>query len=76
MATSSPHQTFVQLLYNAYLTNSQTLKMIFQVESFLYSYTPGTPEEGRRIQRSKRFVLTYLSKDEDNSLKNHNQNDK
>ena len=32
------------------------------------------PEKGRRIQPPKRSVSTYHNKDEDNSPKNHNQN--
>ena len=32
------------------------------------------PEEGRRIQRRKCCVSTYNNKDEDNSPKNHDQN--
>ena len=53
------------------LINSQTLKMISQVESFLYTETP---EEGQRIQRLKHVVLKYHTKDEDSSLKNQNKN--
>ena len=56
------------------LFNSQTLKRISQVESFLYSDKEETPEEGWRIQRLK-HVLTYHNKDDDNSPKNYNQND-
>ena len=48
--------------------------MISQVESLLCSDKQGTPEEGQRIKRPKRRVLTYYNKDEDNSPKNHNQN--
>ena len=33
-----------------------------------------TPEEGRGIQQPKCCVSTHYNKDEDNSLKNHNQN--
>ena len=51
-----------------------TLKMISHVESFLSSDKQGTPEEGWKIQQSKHCVLTYCNKDEDNSQKNHNQN--
>ena len=46
------------------LINSQTLKMIFQVKSFL------CPDK----QWPKRAVSTNINKDEDNSLKNHTQN--
>ena len=53
----------------------ETLKMISLVESFLYPYKQGTPEEGRRrIQWPKHCVSTNINKDEDNSLKNHDQN--
>ena len=45
--------------------------MISQVESFLCPYKQ---DEGWSIQRSKRCVLTNNNKDEDNSPKNHNQN--
>ena len=55
------------------LINSQTLKMISLVESFLCPNKQGTPEEGHRIQRPK-HISTYHNKDEDNRLKNHNQN--
>ena len=40
------------------LINSQTLKIISWVESFLYSDKQGTPEEVQRIQRLKYWVLT------------------
>ena len=53
--------------------NSQTLKMISQVESFLCPDKQGTPEKGQRIQRLN-VVSTYHNKDEDYSLKNHKQN--
>ena len=56
------------------LINSQTLKMICQVESFLCPDKQGTPEEGRRIQQPKRCVSINNNKDEDNSPKNHSQN--
>ena len=54
--------------------NGQTLKMISQVESFLYPEKQGTPEEGWRIQQPKRCEKN--NKDEDNCLetltdKNH-----
>ena len=55
------------------LINSQTLKMISQVESFLCPYKQGTTEEGKRIQQLKN-ISTYNNKDEDNSPKNHTQN--
>ena len=48
--------------------------LISLVELFLYLDKQGTPEVGRWIQRPKRCVLTYHYKDEDNSPKNHNQN--
>ena len=51
------------------------LRLISQVESFLCSAKQGTPEEGQKIQWPKQRVSTYHNKDEDNSLKNHNQND-
>ena len=57
------------------LINCQTLKMISQVESFLYS-DKETPEEGQRIQKPKHCALTYHNKNEDNSPKNYNQNNK
>ena len=50
------------------------LKMISQVKSFLYKDKQRTPKEGRVIQQAKRYVLTSHDKDEDNSPKNHNQN--
>ena len=56
------------------LINSQTLKMISQVESFLCPDKQGTPEEGRRIQQPKHCVTTNDNKDEENSPKNHTQN--
>ena len=46
----------------------QTLKMISLVESFIYPYKKGTPEEGRRIQQPKRRVSTSNNKDEDTGL--------
>ena len=48
--------------------------MISQVESFLCPHKQDKPEEGRRLQRPKRFVLTYHNKDEENIPKNHNKN--
>ncbi len=51
------------------LINSQTLKMISQVESFLCPDKQETPEQGRRIQRLKRCASTNGNKDEDNRLK-------
>ena len=54
--------------------DSQTLKMISQVESFLCQYKQGTPEEGPRIQRLKRCVTSNNNKDEDKCPKNHTQN--
>ena len=56
------------------LINSQTLKVISQVESFLYSDKQETPEEGWRIQWPKCCVLTYYKEDVDNSPKNQNYN--
>ena len=56
------------------LINSQTLKMISQVESFPSPDKQGTHEEGWRIQQPKHCVSIYCNKDEDKSLKNHNQN--
>ena len=56
------------------LINSQTLKMISQVESFLCPDKQGTPEAGRRIQQPKCCISAYHDKDEEKSLKNHNQN--
>ena len=56
------------------LINSQTLKMISQIESFLCSDKQGTPEEGRRMEWPKCCVTTNNNKDEDNNLKNHAQN--
>ena len=50
--------------------NSQTLKMISEVESFLYSDKKGMPEKGQRIQKLK-CILTNNNKDEN---KSHNQN--
>ena len=49
-------------------------KIISQVESFLCPYKKETLEEGWRIQQPKHCVSTNNNKDEDNSLKNHNQN--
>ena len=58
------------------LCNQQSnFKNDFLVESFLYPDKRGTPEEGRRIQRSKRCVLTYHNKDKDTHPKNRNQDD-
>ena len=48
--------------------------MISQVESFLWSYKQGTPEEGQRVQLLKHRISTYHNKEEDNSMKNYNQN--
>ena len=56
------------------LINSQTLKMISLVESFLCQDKQGTPDEGWRIKRLKWCVTTNNNKDEDNSSKNHTQN--
>ena len=53
------------------LINSQSLKMISQVESFLCPDKQGTSEKGQRIQQLKR-VSTNNHKDEDNSPKNYN----
>ena len=39
----------------SFFLNSQTLKIISQFESFLYPDKQGTPEEGRRIHRPKRY---------------------
>ena len=50
--------------------------MISQVESFLCPDKQGTPEEGWRIQQLKRRVSTNNNKDEGNSPKNHNQNNR
>ena len=47
--------------------------MLSQVELFLYSDKQGRLEEGRKIQRPKRNILIDHNKDDDNSLKNHNQ---
>ena len=55
------------------LINSQTLKMISQVESFLCPDEQGTLEEGWRIHQPKCCVSTNNNKDEDNSPKNYNQ---
>ena len=56
------------------LINSQTLKRISQVASFLWPDKQATPEESRRTQWPKRYITTNNSKDEDNSSKNHTQN--
>ena len=56
------------------LINSQTLKRIYQVESFPDPDKPRTPEKGWRIQWLKHGVTTNNNKDEENSLKNHTQN--
>ena len=53
---------------------SQTLKMISLVESFLCPEKKRTSEDGWRIQRPKCCVTTNNNKDEDKSLKNHTQN--
>ena len=47
--------------------NSQTLKMISNIESFLCPDKQETPEEGQRIQWPKRCEKNI--KDEDNSPK-------
>ena len=47
------------------MINSQTLKIISQVESFLCPDKQGTPDEGRRIQRCEKKP----NNDEDNSTK-------
>ena len=54
------------------LSNSQTLKMISQVEKCLCPDKQGTHEEGQSIRRLK-HVSTKNNKDEDNSPKNHTQ---
>ena len=54
------------------LIKDQTIKMTFQVESFLCPDKQGSPEEDQRIQLLKCYVSTYQSKDDDNSLKYHN----
>ena len=56
------------------MINSKPLKKISQTESFLSPDKQGTPEEGQRIQWPKCWVLTNTNWDEDNSLKNHHQN--
>ena len=56
--------------------DSQTFKIISQVELFLCPEKQGTPEDGRMLQRPKRCVSTYHNKDEDNGPKNYNQNNK
>ena len=48
--------------------------MISQVESFLYLDKQGIPEEGQKIKQSNHCALIHHNKDEDNSLKNHNEN--
>ena len=58
--------------WNSGLINSQTLKLISKVESFLCPDKYWTLEEGRRIQQPKRFVSTNNYIDEDNNPKNHN----
>ena len=45
------------------LMNSQTFKIISLVESFLCPDKQRIPDEGRRIQRLKRCVLTNTNKD-------------
>ena len=50
--------------------------MISTVKSFPYSDKQGTPDESRRIQQPKHCISTYHNKDEDNSPKNNNQNNK
>ena len=47
--------------------------MISQVESLMYTDKQGAPEEARRIYQPKHDVATNNDKDE-NSLKNHKQN--
>ena len=51
------------------LINSRTLKIISLVVSFLCPCKQGTPEEGRGIQRPKRWVSINNYKYEDNSPK-------
>ena len=46
----------------------------FQVEAFLCLDKQRTSKEDRKIRHPKRCVSTYYNKDEDNSPKNHNQN--
>ena len=65
---------FVMLFRLIDVINSQTLKMISQVELFLCLDKRGTPEEDWRIQWSKCCVSLYHNKDEDNSPKNRKQN--
>ena len=48
--------------------------MISHVKSFLIPYKRGTPEEGHKTQRQKRFVKTNNNKDEDNCPKNNTLN--
>ena len=45
------------------------MEMIQPAKSFPYPDKQGTPEEGRRIQQSKRCVTTNNNKNENNSLK-------
>ena len=54
--------------------NSQTLKMISQVESFLYPDKQGSPEDEWRIQQPKCFAIINNNKVENNSPENHTQN--
>ena len=69
----------ISFIYNyleikLYLINSQTLEIISQVESFLWLDKQGIPEKGRRIQRPKCHDSIKHYKYEDNSPKNHKQN--
>ena len=50
------------------------IEMISQVESFLCPDKQGIPEESQRIQWLKPCVSTNNKKNEDNSPKNHNEN--
>ena len=72
VSSGLPQVSLVCLSIEMIQSDSQTLKMIPQDESFLCSNKQGTPEEGQRIQRLKRCVSTYHNKDEDNGPKNHN----
>ena len=57
-----------------YLTNSQTLKMISLVKSFLYPDKQSKPVEGWRRIQPRKCCATNNNKDEDKSPKSNTQN--
>ena len=59
---------------NALFDQELNFEIISQLESCPCPDKQGTPEEGRRIQRPKRWITTNNNKDEGNSPKNNAQN--